>query len=91
MKSQKKPSQSIETEGGMTCEEVSIAESIPQSIVSETVPETEDTVSLEIRTEEEKATSPGFSGQISNSSSKKSLKQTDSSNLVSEENMTDLL
>lgn len=75
----------------MTCEEVSIAESIPQSIVSETVPETEDTGSPKMNPEEEKTISPGFVGQISNSSSKKSLKQTDSSNFESEKDITDLL
>ena len=75
----------------MTCDEVSIAESIPQSIVS--IPEKEDTGSPEIKPEEEKAisTQSGFTEQISNSSSKKSLKQTDSANFESERDITDLL
>ena len=72
----------------MTCEEVSIAESIPQSIVS--APETENIGSPEIKPEEDKAISTQ-SGQISNSSSKKSLKQTDSANFESERDITDLL
>jgi len=73
----------------MTCEDVSFAESIPQSTTS--APEIEDPALQEYESEVEKATSSGDTEQISNSSSRKSIKQADSPNLENEKEMTDLM